>query len=919
MLLIEQAGEVVSQREIVDRVWSGLVVEEANLRVHVANLRKALGDGRADALYIQTIPRRGYSFVAAVSKQTSTEDRPIFSPVDPPLPGNIPPPLARMVGREGVVLELTERLVAKRFITLIGTGGIGKTTVALAVAHALKDRFDGAVAFVDFSTLTKGELVEQAAATAVGLISQSESVLPGLLAFLRDKKILLVLDNCEHVVNSVSSLTEDLFQAAPDLHILVTSREALRAEGEWIHPLAPLDLPPAEANLTAEVAMSSPAVRLFMERAAAGGYWDALSDEEVPIVTSICRRMDGIALAIEIAAGRVATHGIAGTADLLDHRFKLLWQGRRNALPRHRTMLAMVDWSNNLLSDDDRRVLARLSIFVGAFSLAAAQGVLADAGLSAMQISGSISSLTDKSLVSTVSGHPGGHYRLLDITRSYAAVKLEESGEHALIARRHAVFCRDTICQPQGESAFSDVSSVIANLRAALDWSFSDSAHHSLAISLATRAAITFRRHARLTECLQWSERALAELDDTVLGSPTEVALLEGFIVGAMFTRGNQADVARSLQRAIELAQELGNMHDELRLLSWQHIFLTRGGEFRAAMRIAEKVESIATASGHEAQRVVADWTMGTSFHALGEQFAAQTRCEAALHRSSAPAVVSYLAPYGIGQRVRNLCFYARTLWIRGFPDNAESIAAQAFAEAEARRHPLALCLALIYSTTIDIWRGNYPAAAARMEGLISCATTHSLAPFNAVGVGLRGEISVHAGELESGIADLRASLMMLHDERYLILASSFRRALAEALAANGLIDEALATLEKAFSQVDASGELYILPDLYRARAAIRLNADPRNIDSIEQDLLTSLDLAARQCAPGWILRSTIPLARLWTEIGRSKEATQRLRQALSAFPAELPDRDIRLAYDILGSLDPAAGRPFSTFDSRRI
>ena len=373
--LAERAGQVVTHKELLSRVWPGIAVEGANLRVHVAALRKALGDGRDGARYITNVAGRGYCLLVPV---TRSRIRPSVSVVDITTTDRVqklPPRLTRMVGRDDTVRALVQQLQTWRFVSIVGPGGVGKTTVAISVAHALIDGFQDAVFFIDLAALTDPHLVPTAVLSALGFVVQSRDPLNGLLAFISDKKILLVLDNCEHVIDVAATLAERVISHAPQAHILATSREALRVEDEHVHLLYSLDCPPEDAGLTAQEALRYPATQLFMERAASGGYGAELSDIDAPIVARICRRLDGIALAIVLAAGRVGTHGIRGTAELLDHRFSLLRHGRRSAPPRHETLNAMLDWSYNLLSEREKIVLCRLSVFVGDFTLQAASSV----------------------------------------------------------------------------------------------------------------------------------------------------------------------------------------------------------------------------------------------------------------------------------------------------------------------------------------------------------------------------------------------------------------------------------------------------------------------------------------------------------------------------------------------------------------
>jgi len=436
--LVERVGEVVSRRELMRRAWPDLVVEEANLRVHIGSLRKALGEGESGDRYVANVAGRGYCFVMPVRRLSSAALS--AAPVVPPSPPNgLPNRLDRMVGRDGVVEMLSSLLQARRFVSLVGVGGVGKTTVAVSIAHEMLSRFDGGVYFVDLSVIDDASLVADAVCAAVGATAGLQDPMLSLCACLGGRKCLLALDNCERQIDSIALLVEHLHAALPGLHILVTSRESLRIEGEHVYLLPPLETPPLGPGLTAELALESPAVQLFIERAEAGGFHAGLLDQDAPTVAWLCDRLDGIPLALELAGGCVGTYGVQGTANLLDNRFKLLWRGRRSAPPRHQTLHAMVDWSYNLLTALERRVFTRLSVFVGHFTLEDAQAVVCDDATSSSAVAGTIASLVDKSLVSILVSTDTVVFRLLETTRVHAAAKLLDSGELSLVARRYTV------------------------------------------------------------------------------------------------------------------------------------------------------------------------------------------------------------------------------------------------------------------------------------------------------------------------------------------------------------------------------------------------------------------------------------------------------------------------------------------------
>src|ERR1700722_7196346 len=270
--LAERPGEVVAHKELISTVWPDVSVEEANLRFQMAALRKALGDGRDGARYISNIAGRGYCFVAPVARSGAKQPIPVTGITSTKRLKKLPPRLARMVGRDDTVRALAQQLQEWRFVSIVGAGGVGKTTVAISVAHALIDGFHDAVFFIDLVALTDPQLVPTAVASALGLTVQTQDPLVGLLAFIGDRKILLVLDNCEHVIGIAAALAERVVNEAPQAHILATSREALQVESEHVHLLHSLDCPPDDAGLTAMEALRYPAAQLFMERAAASGY-----------------------------------------------------------------------------------------------------------------------------------------------------------------------------------------------------------------------------------------------------------------------------------------------------------------------------------------------------------------------------------------------------------------------------------------------------------------------------------------------------------------------------------------------------------------------------------------------------------------------------------------------------------------------
>jgi predicted ATPase/DNA-binding winged helix-turn-helix (wHTH) protein len=431
--LVDRPGEIIAKQELMDHVWSDVTVEEGSLRVHVAAIRKALGDGQFGNRYIANIKGRGYSFVGTVVPLVGgTESRNAkFFPQ-----GRLPLRPIMMIGRETVVGEVSEKLRNERFVTLLGPGGIGKTTIALAVGRAAAEEFGGEVHFVDLERLTDPRHVAGAVATSLGLALTSKYPGLELVDLVRSQKTLIILDNCEHVIEAVALLAEQLYQESEQVYLLATSRELLKVGGEHCWRVLPLDFPPDGSEQTANAVLRYPAAQLLARRVAARAGSFVLTDEDAPFVAEMCRKLDGIPLAIKLAAGQVAALGLKNTLA----RLELLKLAHRSAVARHQTLKATLDWSYNLLSDGERIVLRRIAPFVGQFTLEGARYVAGELGTGTGEIFDAIAGLVEKSLIATRIDETQGQYRLLDTTRAYALEKLEEHAEVDVVLRRHGEY-----------------------------------------------------------------------------------------------------------------------------------------------------------------------------------------------------------------------------------------------------------------------------------------------------------------------------------------------------------------------------------------------------------------------------------------------------------------------------------------------
>lgn len=903
--LAERAGEVVGKRELVKRVWADVNVDEGSLRFHITALRKALGEGGEGSRYIVNVPGRGYCFAVPLSRPAPSEVRPaeIASSVR-----HLPAPLTRMIGRDDAVEKISSELSLHRFVTIVGPGGIGKTSVALAVAHRQLAAFDGRVTFVDFGALTDARLVPGSIATALGLTVNSEDPIPGLLTFLRSLQMLLVFDSCEHILDELAPLAERLVREAPNLHVMATSRESLRTEGERVYRLFPLDCPPQRDGLGVADILAYPASQLFVERIAESLSEFELSDDEAPLVADICRRLDGIALAIELAAGRVNAYGIAGTAELLDSRFSLLWRGRRTAIPRHQTLSAALGWSYDLLPAIESATLRGLSAFVGPFTLEAALAVASCQGISEPEAVEAISNLLSKSLIATSPAERRLRYRLLDTTRAFVADKLVESGEAPRVARAHAEYFRDFLLDIslksnglQSAGGFLPHADHLPNVRAALTWSFSGGGDRTIAVELAASAAQFFLELTLLTECYRWTQQALASLDAASVDARQEMTLQAALGVSVMFTQGNTEAVRSAFTRSLQLARELDDLHWQLWLLRGLHIYLTRVGDFHGALETGEQGESVARRLNDPTSTLNVEWMLGVAHHLIGNQDKAVQFCESAMvHNPSSQRL--NIGHLGYDDRIVALVALARGLWLTGRPDRAVEAAQYTVREAEQLEQPLTLGIALIWTIYVFLWVGDWTSAESMIERLIDHAARHFLGPYHAVGVGQKGLLLLLRGDVDGGIEHLRSSQATLYATRHRIMTTVFATALAEGLASQGQPAEALGTIDEAIAQIGDHGESFDMPEMLRVRGDIL--AQMGHDAEAEACLENSLALSRRQCALAWELRGALSIGRLWQRTARADEARRMIAPLVARYQEGLATNDLVRAKGFLGALN---------------
>lgn len=887
--LIERHGETVTKEELIARVWPKTFVEDGNLRVHIASLRKALGDGQGEQRYIANIPGRGYRFIAPVAfEEAEAPPAPASAGASVERPHNVPAPLSRMVGRTDVVKTLAAELAQRRFITLVGPGGIGKTTVALAVAYELMPSFRNKARFVDLTPITDPALLPATLASAFGIVMRPDDPIAALIAYLRDKEKLLVLDSCEHIIEAAAAMAERVLKGAPDVRILATSREPLRAEGERVQRLAPLGVPPASGALTAAQALDYAGVQLFVERATVSLDGFELTDADAPIVADVCRRLDGIPLAIELAAGRVDAFGVKGLVSLLGDRLRLVMKGRRTALPRHRTLAATLDWSYASLPEGERVILRRLSIFTGAFSPEAARAVAASDTDDVIE---ALANLVAKSLLTADIGGTVPQYRLLETTRAYSHEKLTESGELQDVSRRHAEYLRALFAKAQSEwdsrpavEWLAEYGGQIDNMRRALEWAFSTVGDKALGVALSTAAVPLWMQMSLMNECRANVERALAHLaSDSGDNAEARMQLYAAFSLSLMYTTAPARDVDAAWTTALSLAEQCDNADYQLRAIWGLFAGSINSSSYLPALGLAERFRDLAR---DENEQLIGERIMGVALHMLGDQAGAREHTERMIARYVAPVHGAHVIRFQNDQLVAARRVLAPVLWLQGYPEQALRAAEKGVTDALAIDHALTLCNMLAQAACpVALLAGDNAAAERYIHLLLDTSERYGLEIWHAYGRGHRAILMLERGPLKEGVSLLRNAVADLRRANFTQYYTPFVGALARGLGLAGEVAQGLTAIDEALARSALTSERWCFPELLRIKGNLLLmQGQPESARVAEEQYRRSLELSRTQGSLSWEMRTANSLARMLLREQRQGEVHDLLAPILARF-----------------------------------
>jgi predicted ATPase/DNA-binding winged helix-turn-helix (wHTH) protein len=892
-LLLKKAGQIVTREELIAQVWPTTVVEEVNLRVHVAALRRALGDGQRGNRYIVNTTGRGYSFVGTVASAMDYVALP-----NPPQSGaarhNLPSALTRLVGRTAEVETLVRRARLQRLLTLVGPAGVGKSTLALAVARQLLTQFPEGSYFIDLGAISSASLVPSAFATALGLTVSLGAPLSDLVNYLKGKSLLLALDNCEHQVGAVACAAEAVLRQCSDVHVLATSREALNAEGEWIYHVSPLALPDAEnAQLRAETAQQYAAVELFVERAIVSDHRFELTDLNAPIVAHICRSLDGLPLAIELAAARVNLHGIQELAARLDDQVSRSANGRRTAASRHQTLRASLDWSHDVLTEHERIALRRLAVFHGAFTMESAIGLVAEHGLSTQDASLAVVGLADKSVVNTdVSGSTVRH-RLLNTTRSYAFEKLSRAQEVGTIVRKHAEQTLKLMRQAElgwetmaRSEWIANYAYAIDDVRAALEWAFSTDGDASLGTAL-TVVSVPFGFQLALME--EFSARAQYALDWVTARGAAQPDV-EMRLRGALSALSQNMRRPRHLDQALDaqLAERLRTPKQQITPLLQKTIYQIEIADYAGGLCTAEKLSMLARKTADPLALLMADRVSAQAQHFCGNHATARIYAERVLDHPAKGIPLAYI-PVQVDRRVSMRIVLARIIWLEGHADQSLALVKETL-ELATTDSPFALCQALaLAACPIAFWCGKDAQAQEHVAALMQESDRYRLDFWRSYGEWFQRAVGPECGTTTSTESQMR------------------RRETASRKSVSGLLLDTMLTINPSLVTIDSAtiegiqSSGWSTPEKLRVQGQLTLEGTlPKSTSGAESMFLQAIEAAERQNALAWNLRASMSLGKLWVQQNRKREAFALVNGVLGRFTEGFETKDLREAVALL-------------------
>lgn len=702
--LIERPGELVTHRDLLDRAWPGLDVDESSLRVHMSALRKALGDGQSGNRFVVNEHGRGYRFVGRVTP--THEDDGADHTLNSATPG-LPAQIVRLLGREDAIQSLSSAMARSRLVTVAGPGGVGKSTLAIAWAERHAERFRDGARYVDLLPVAGVGVAGAWLTTALGLRGQVGASANTIAAALADRQTLLLLDNCEHLIDFAADFAEALLAQAPGVTILATSREALRTSSETLFRLPGLTLPQGTPQSLSEAALY-PAVELFLERAAASssipvGEYDAAT------VAALCRRLDGIPLAIELAASWVDVMSIGELAAQLDTKLLSRTDWRRTANPHQRSLTATLEWSYDALDEMSQLVLDRLSVLQDQFALSTATAIAVDDALHHESVLEAIATLARKSLLQVDISGDFVRYRLLQTTRAFAQERLAARSDGNVIRRRHALACCDLLASAETDLLRLDwfewlarYGNFLADTRAGLDWAFSGEGDPEVGVRLTLLSLQIGQQVPPFGEYLRHIDAALASLEGAGPSSRVDALRLD-YARGSLLTNisGDDGTLRSVAEDSAALEAEIGRALPEA--IMAQFLAALTSGDFPRTLEAARRMNDVGEQLAADEVKIMAMRMEAQAEHFLGHHATATSLAQRVLD-----SPFEFLPLTQVSHKVSMRIVLARTAFLQDDADRARRLVDDALELAGRSPVAIAQTLALV-GIPLGLWMNDHP------------------------------------------------------------------------------------------------------------------------------------------------------------------------------------------------------------------
>jgi predicted ATPase len=693
----------------------------------------------------------------------------------------------------------------------------------------------------------------------------------------------------------------------PRTTILATSREILKIEGEYVYRVPPLDVP-SQHEKSDEI-LSRSAVQLFIATTSALHSNFSPTADNLPVIAEICRRLDGIPLAIDFAATHVAALGLQQVAASLNDHLGTLTSGRRTALPRHQTLRATLDWSYELLPEAERLVLRRLAVFAGDFTAEAASSVAPDSEIAASDVVHSLASLVTKSLVALEAGGAIAHHRLHETTRAYALAKLAESGEFEQVARRHADYYKDLfeVAETELETLSAPAwlaryGRQIGQVRAALDWAFSPTGAAEIGVALTVAAVPLWVLFSLMEECRGRVERALSGPVES-RDARRNMQLYAALGSAVYLTKGSCPETLAAWTTALEIAESLDDADYRLRALWALFSEWFTSGHYRTALGVAERFCTYAATTADPADGAIGDRLVGVALGALGDQEGARRHIEHMLARYVARR--SHIIRFQYDQRLLARAYHSRILWLQGFADQAMCSVERDVVDPRASDHPVSLVVALLQSACpVALLVGDLTLAERYVKTLMDLSARHALELWNVAGRCFAGVLLIKRGNTGAGLELLRTAFSRVPQNALSLLYTPFLAVIADALGRDGKAAEGLLAIDEALARSEHNEERWCVAELLRIKGELILREGaPHAAAAAEEHFLRSLDWARRQGALSWELRTSTSLAHLQQDQGRTAEARSLLQSVYDRFSEGFETADLKTAKALLNSL----------------